>query len=141
MVCPQSQSDTWRGQILTQVSLTTLGTNEEEAAGHRPAGHCRRDAAVDRRVLYSFTQPRTEQKPCASMTPELLSAMKAPVSLGSDNRVLACGPWSLIPDGRRRWSYRGTHLGPRAIRLPIELRIPQDVQGHVAGANGHVLFS
>lgn len=40
-----------------------------------------------------------------------------------------------------RWSRRLTHLGPCAVRLPVELRIPQDIQGHVAGANGHVLLS
>lgn len=31
---PQSWSDEWRGQISTQVSMTALGTNQEEAAGH-----------------------------------------------------------------------------------------------------------
>lgn len=31
---PQSWSDEWRGQISTQVSVTALGTNQEEAAGH-----------------------------------------------------------------------------------------------------------
>lgn len=49
--------------------------------------------------------------------------------------------WLLIPGGRMRWGCRLTHLGPGAVRLPVELWVCKHREGHVAGSYGHILLS